>query len=370
MAISNGFDTTKVLEKLSGRIGWKQPTSGGFTLSDDNKKSLSGRHFTDFHPMVTIDNIFDTIEGGDAMNTTQKNEELWSMQESAILRLINGVFNQTQLVESTLLFERTLRNDNLVTNNGKFCGYRFIVAPGAFAVQISRVSLMFTKDATLTLYLYHDMVKEPLKTKVVETKAYEEVAFDLEDWIFEHNGANHLGGTYYFGYYQAEAQAQEGCQAIEQFINMWNKTYAVGYTAFETPANFGETPDFTRISIPYTFRPYGLNVEVQTFRDFTGEITKNASLFDNAIGLTFAIHALGYMVYSQRSNKTQRITQELGSLIYNEIMNSGDAVQLNPYVAGLKQELTQEIGRLNRNFFADPRFGEIKTTRPPIYGIK
>lgn len=371
MSISNGFDTTKVLQALSGRIGWKQPIAAGFNLDNDNKKAVAGRYWSDFHAMVTIENIIDTAAEGNKMNEAQKNALLSDLQRSAILRAINGVFNKPQLIESTYIFERTLRNDNLVLNTRKFCGYRLIVAPGEFALQISRVSLMFTKDATFTLYLYQDMINEPLKTKEVTVKAYEEVAFDLEDWILTHDTSNSLGGTYYFGYYQAEINEQDGCRAIEQFVNKWNKTLAVGYTAFETPADFGDgtAPTFNRINIPYTFRPYGLNLEVQTYTDFTRKIVKNASLFDNAIGLAYAIQALEGISYTSRSNKTQRISQEMGSLIYNEVNNSGDALQLNPYVAGLKQQLAQELGRINRTFFRDGRINEVLTSRPPIYGI-
>lgn len=367
--ISNGFNASAILEKLFGRVGWRQPSvDGSPTLNAANTTSRSGRYYQDFHPLVTVQNILDTVEGGEGMDDAQVNAFLMSMQQSVILRTINGVFNKPQLIESTLLFDRKLRNDIPTTNYGKFCGYRLMIGPGEFALQVSRVSFLFNANATFTLYLYQDAIIAPLYQKEVTVTAYNEAYIDLDDWIVNYVSSKSMGGVFYIGYYQDEINAQ-GAVALDEFVTQWNRSYAFGYTAMEAVADFANKT-FVRIAVPYTLRTYGMNMEVQTYYDFTNKIIKNASLFDEAIGLTMAIEALGYMAYSARSNKTQRITQEMGSIIYNEIMNSGDALQLNPYVAGLKQQLTQEIGRLNRNFFRDDRIVEIKTTRPPIYGVR
>lgn len=367
MSISNGFDTTAILGALSGRIGWKQPPSGP-TLNTANKASASGRYFQDFHPMVTVQNVKDTIEFGETMNDSQFNAFLESMQKSAILRMVNGVFNKTQLIESTLIFDRKLRNDIPTNNFGKFCGYRLMVGQGEFALQVSRASFLFNKDVSFTLYLYQDAIVAPLYTIEVTAEAYNEAYIELPNWIVNYVSAKSMGGVFYIGYYQDEIAAQNAV-ALDEFVTQWNRSYVFGYTAFEAVADFANL-SFVRVAVPYTLRTYGMNLEVQTYRDFTNKIIKNASLFDEAIGLTMAVEALGYITYSGRSNKTQRITQEMATVIYNEIMNSGDALQLNPYVAGLKQQLTQEIGRLNKNFFPDRRTGEIITTRPPVYGVR
>lgn len=369
MPISNGFNTTIVNDKLFGRIGWKQPPSGTPVIDSANVASKSGRYFQDFHPMLTVSNIIDTIEGGEAMDAGKVNAFLNGMQKSAILRVLNGVFNKPQLLESTLLFDRKLRNDIPTTNYGKFCGYRLMIAPGEFAAQVSRASFLFSAPVTFTLYLYQDAITAPLYSKVVTVPAgYNETYVELDDWVIQYVSEKSMGGVFYIGYYQDEIHAQNAV-ALDEFVSNWNTTYALGYTAMEAVANF-DAKTFVRIQVPYTLRTYGMNLELQAYTDFTNKIIKNASLFDEAIGLTMAIEGLGYMTYSGRSNKTQRITQEMAALIYNEIMNSGDAMQLNPYVAGLKQQLTQEIGRINRNFFADTREMKVLTSRPPIYGVR
>jgi hypothetical protein len=51
----------------------------------------------------------------------------------------------------------------------------------------------------------------------------------------------------------------------------------------------------------------------------------------------------------------------MASMIYNELNNSGEAKEISPYIAGLKQQLRRELNRINRNFFGSK---DIITTRP------
>jgi hypothetical protein len=110
-----------------------------------------------------------------------------------------------------------------------------------------------------------------------------------------------------------------------------------------------------------------MNLEIQTYHDFTNRIIKNASLFDEAIGLTMAAIVLGYQAYSTRTSSKERITKEMAAMLYGEIMNSGEGKDTNPYIAGLKQQIQRELGRIHRNFFGKK---EIITTRPPIWGTE
>lgn len=365
MAITNGFDTTKILASLSGRVGWQQPTLAESPVIDaDNLKSASGRYFQDFHPMVTISNLLSCIEDDGLTTDAGINAFLKQLQNTAILRALNGVFDKPQMLESTLLFDRTLRNDIVTQNFGKFCGYRFYVSPGDFSAQLSRVSLFFNADATFNLYCFNDAVKLPIYTQTVTVKANEEVFIDLTDWILNYIDTKSAGGVFYVGYFQNDLG---GAKAIDQFVSQWNKSLAFGYTAMEAVST--SSTDFVRIAVPYTLRTYGMNIEVQTYKNYTNKVIKQASLFDEVIGLTMAITVLGYMAYSTRSNQKERVTEELSARIYNEIYNSGDAVQLNPYVAGLKQQMTRELEKLRDNYFNNNRVYKVLTSRAPINGV-
>ena len=77
-------------------------------------------------------------------------------------------------------------------------------------------------------------------------------------------------------------------------------------------------------------------------------------MFDEAMGLAMATIVLGYEAYSTRTNFDQRNMKDMASIIYGEINNSGDAKDINPYIAGLKMQLRRELKRINDNFFKKP----------------
>jgi hypothetical protein len=357
------------------------PTTGNFTLSAatfalnqrfvlhfqpqvaQTPGTTSGRFYEYFHPLCTLANLR-LVQANMALSDADFQTMLSDLEQGVIMSLLNGVFNEPQMLESTLIFDRQLRNDIPYTNYGNFVGYRIYVAPGEYAAQISRASFMFNGNTSFNLYLFQDMKKNPLYTIPITVVGGDETYVDLPDWILNYTGPMAQGGVFYLGYFQNDLGS---VLALDQFVNRWNESLAFGYTAFEAVQPDPSVYDFVRIQVPYTYRTYGMNLEIQTYKDFTNRVIKNASLFDEAIGLTMACIVLGYEAYSTRSNSTERITKEMAMQIYGEINNSGEASDINPYVAGLKQQIKREIGRIHRNFFGDKR---IQTTRPPIWGTE
>lgn len=323
----------------------------------------SGRFYEFFHPLCTLANLRQVQETA-GISDMDFNTMLSDLEQGVIMSLLNGVFNEPQMIDSTLIFDRQLRNDIPYTPAGKFCGYRLFIAPGEFALQISRASFIFNGNASFNLYLFQDMKQAPLYTIPVTVVGGDETYIDLPNWILNYTGPKAQGGVYYLGYFQTDLGA---VLALDQFVNRWNESLAFGYTAFEAVQPTPDVYDFVRIQVPYTYRTYGMNLEVQTYHDFTNRVVKNASLFDEVIGLAMATVVLAYEAYSTRSNTKERITKEMAAQLYGEIMNSGEGKDINPYIAGLKQQVRREIGRIHRNFFGDKR---IKTTRPPIWGTE
>jgi len=65
MEFTNGYNPDVVLPVLLKRIGWKQPTIAEYAVVDTNNQIYkSGRYYNDgsFHPLVTIQNIKNTIK--------------------------------------------------------------------------------------------------------------------------------------------------------------------------------------------------------------------------------------------------------------------------------------------------------------------
>lgn len=360
---TNGFNYAYLVNKLFGRIGWRQPTiAGSPVLSQLNTTSQSGRYFTQFHPMCTVANIQSTMEDPLAGDVAV-NDYLQDLQTAAIFTLLNGVLSTPQLVDSTMLFERSIRNDIPLQNFGKFCGYRIRVAPGEYTVQLSKVSFIFSGNASFNFYVFHDMRKAPIFTQAVTVTGGDQMPIELNNCILKYADDDVQGGIYYAGYFQNDIGA---VQAYDEFVSKWNSSKAFGYTGFEAVQT--GAADFNRINVPYAFKTYGMNLEIQSYRDFTNKVIRNAGLFDEALGLMVAILALEVMAYSTRSNKNQRITKELASQIYIDVNNSESAGHFNPYVAGLKVKLDREMNRIRDTFLLDKsKRGIFQSTRPPIF---
>jgi hypothetical protein len=326
---------------------------------------VSSRFYEQFHPLCTLDLLENVIEL-DKSSGSAFTDFLTDLEQGMIMTLLNGVFNEPQLIEDTMIFDRQLRNDIPYTNYGKFVGYRLFIAPGEFAARIVRACFIFNGPCTFNLYIYQDMQNEPLYTiPVVYTTPGQEMIVDLTDWVIHYSQQSYSqGGVYYLGYYQNDLGTT---LALDQFVNRWNESLAFGYTAFEA-VQLPSVYNFNRIQVPYTYKTFGMNLQIETYRDFTHRIVKNASLFDEALGLAMATIVLGYQAYpNTRLNASQRISESLASRLYSELNNSGEASDINPYIAGLKMQLRRELTRLNRTFF--PKKG-VETTRPPMWGTE
>ncbi|TAN17233.1 MAG: hypothetical protein EPN37_07205 [Chitinophagaceae bacterium] len=354
--ITNGFDTAKVLTALMGRMGWRQEGTSP-VLNEANLLSNSGRYFQDFHAIVTIQNVLSTMAEV-AANDADFNAYLQSLQQSVIMAALNAVFIKPQLVESVLLFERGLYNPRIVNNGSNFVGFQLRVAPGDYAMQINSITLEFNQDVTFNLYLYNQGRLAPIWTKSVSAKANDETVIDITDLIFKHSSEDNKGGLFYLGYFQSELGT---AQAIQQNFFRWNVGKVYMAQSFEAKDHGDGT--FDKVFIFRNYMNFGLNFELSVFRDYTKTIIQNSYLFDELIGLHMAAKVMENVIFSERSNKTQRISKENESQIYTDL-NQAMATEEIPFNVGIKTKIQREIKKVYTNFFPQP---ETVTTTPCWY---
>jgi hypothetical protein len=350
---TNGFNYSQVISALFGRVGWRQPSiSGSPVLSSVNTTSKGGRIFQDFHTLITIANLKAVMEEV-AANDSSLNNYLEAIQRGIILQCVNGVFNEPEYLSQKLLFNRSWAvNDQLVTNSGYFVGVQFRVPPTPdIAVQIDSVALYFDSAVTFNLYVFNDAVKAPLAVIEVTTVANSQTMVNLSDIILNYIGGANLGGTFYIGYFQddlagAKAYWEQGCEYARD---------SYGWTFVEADRKPAEY-DFNRQNVRRNNVNYGLNLHVSTFRDHTWQIVKKAALFDNVIGLQMAAQVIEKIIYSTRSNSTERILKEAAAQIRAEMELNGVApISDSPHTTGLKKQITQELTRLKESFFPRPK---------------
>ncbi len=341
--ISNGFDIDRVMPAFQGRLGYKQPTiAGSPTLSMSNLAATSGRYYTDFHQIVTIQNIKEVQEDPE-ISDSNFNAFLQDNDKSVIMRTLNAVLNRPQMIDHNMVYERNGYFQHLnIPNNSKFCGFRINIANGDFAVMLNNLSLYFTDAHTFNIYLFNDLKKAPVLTKSVTTVANDQTNVSLQ-WALNYIGTN-KGGIYYLGYFQDDLGAVQAVD--EQYIN-YTQNKAFGVYPFQSNAT---GLDFNRISPNVQYRTYGLNLEISSYRDYTERIIQNAHLFDEARGLTMAIQVIEMIKNSTRSNLTERLTNmRTQSLEYD--LNLAFPTEDRPFIAGLKAQLIRELKRVNEEFW-------------------
>lgn len=341
---TNGFNYAAVITALFGRIGWRNSTVTAYAglAAGENLTARSQRYFNDFHALVALPNIKNAQEDP-AISDSNFNAWLSSLQRSVIMRCVNGVLNANEYIEQVLLFDRQGYNDLEIQNTGQFVGFEINIAKdNGIAVQIDGAILQFNEDVTFNLYLFKDGKKSPIWVHSVSAVAFEQTQVNFADLILTYINSNTRGARFYFGYFQSDLGT---AKAIREQITRRNKTYC-----------FSAEPVYMKKNVDYTFNsnqrafpiePYGLNLEMSSFKDWTQAIIKKPSLFDELIGLTMAYVALELIVNSVRSNGTERILKDVAdkyALLF--AMDGAVPVSDTPQVSGLKQRIDRELKRV------------------------
>lgn len=84
---------TESIQALLGRIGWYEPIlPTSIILAPENGASESGRYFSFFNPLVTVENVFASIPNKDVDNTTL-NAILNRLKVEGVMDVLSKVYN-------------------------------------------------------------------------------------------------------------------------------------------------------------------------------------------------------------------------------------------------------------------------------------
>ena len=179
--------------------------------------------------------------------------------------------------------------------------------------------------------------------------------------VLNYLSTNAMGGTFYIGYFQDDLN---GAKAYyESYSQLFSDVYF--WTFGEADKTQGEY-NFNRRNVRMNNVNYGMNFHISTFRDHTQQIVKKAPLFDDVIGLTMAANVVEQVVYSTRSNATERILKEtIGEFGAQMDLNGAAPVSNTGYVPSLKKKISEEYKQLQQAFFPKPKS---KTVNNADYG--
>jgi hypothetical protein len=326
------FNAADIKDSLLGLVGWDDLNSPQ-PLTAENKESRSGRYFQGFHNSCTLSNIYCLMEKENA-SETEFNDFLKRLQYSAILNSLNGVFNEDILIEQTLLFNRRGILCPSVDVTGKKVGYRiFPLKDSSYCIILKNISLMFKHDGEINMQLWHSGIGKIWENEY-HVEANKECIFNVNKAIY-YSCKEYKGGVFYLCY-------DYGLEPVEYDICDFNKTYLFRAEPFE-----GAVLDDT-VTVG-TGKTYGINVEICVYRDFTEIIKLNENTFSTLIGLQVAASCIELALNSSRSNKTERITKEQQSRLYNDLNVAFSSPEF-PYTTGIKNQIAREIKRIKQNY--------------------
>jgi hypothetical protein len=263
------------------------------------------------------------------------------------------------------MFERFGRQDYVNPNTGLFTCVRILPAKSFdVSVQIDNVALKFDSNVTFNLYLFHDSQPTiPLKTIPVTATANTQTVVNIGE-VLSYSGHGNKSGVYYLGYFQDDLGTAQG---INEIVQIFNPMFNFGCVPIELKKTGATAVDVNQVS--FTTKTHGFNVQLSAFRDYTQLIVDNAYLFDNLIGLQMAADVIEMIQNNTRSNKDQRITQELTKILYSDLNHAGPSEE-SPFSAGLKSKITNEVYRVKHEFFPKKKVTSIihDTQSCNIYG--
>lgn len=348
-AYTNGFDYQRVMAAMFGRIGWQQPwMAGSPVISNNNLQARGNRYFQDFHALVTVDNVKAVMEGPSATDLNL-NGYLESIQRSAIMRCLNGVFREPELLEQVLLFDRIGQNDTPVDNTGLFIGYEINTAAAMdIGVQIESATLLFDQDVTFNLYLFKDGKKSAISVIEVSAEAYEATVVSFSDLVLNYIGAATKGTRFYLGYFQDDLGSARAVR--EEACGKSTKCFRAQPVSMKRIAG---QYDFDRNQRSYLAQPYGINLEMSSFRDHTQQVVRKANLFDEVIGLTVTYTVIERILYTIRSNGNERSLRDQMDRVGMSIELTGVAPisEAPAKIKGIKERIDAEYARLRKTFF-------------------
>lgn len=344
---SNGFNYSRVMSAMIPRLGWKQSPDNA--VDSSNLISLSGRYFNDgsFHPTVTLSNIKSSFGTGAFANNTQLNAELLQIKKAAIISALTSVFNESELIERKMLFDRCGNNDLEIPSAGKFVGVRFKIAGDKYALKINSIQLYFNEEVTFNLYIFHDTQTAPIWQQSVTTEAGATVAIPLSsELILNYLGTNYSTGHFYLGYFQTDLGT---AKAVDEEKHI-SKKFCFGAEFFQAD-KVGTS--FNKKQISCSSQTFGINADVTVLRDHTESIIRQAYLFDNAIGLQVAYNVVKQFIYSNRRNQDERMAKDvMGENVILSYEMEGAAPAMGvAKTSGLQTRISEELKRLRQSFF-------------------
>ena len=361
------FNPTTIQNCITSLLGWRndantsvpQITNTALLTSD------SGLYYNDFHPLLLIENIANTLPEDKTIDNYLTEKVNSGINKALTKVVLEKKLNESTktLLNSSKLFDGIGRFQDTVISNGRFVGVELEMFPSYGAkVIIDKIGLQFTQTQTnLPIYIFHTSQLNPIKTvTATTTKASSLEWLTLSETIdlSYFSDTYDSGGMFYIGYFQEDIIGQEikkdfnfidgpcnTCRGGANAMKVWNERLnfvrIVPVEVANGSLNGTQMFDYTKRKYNAT-NNFGLNFGVTVQCDISQYLCEQKMILTDLIGKQVAVDILNDMKHSTRLNRIANVSQ---NMIIRDL--EGDRETFEP---GLAKRLSDSVKAVDFDF--------------------
>ncbi len=361
------FNPTTIQNCMTSLIGWRNDANTSVPQITNTAllTSNSGLYYNDFHPLLLIENIANTLPEDKTIDNYLTEKVNSGINKALTKVVLEKKLNESTktLLNSSKLFDGIGRFQDTVISNGRFVGVELEMFPSYGAkVIIDKIGLQFTQTQTnLPIYIFHTSQLNPIKTVTATTTK----ASSLE-WLTlsETIDLSYLsdtydsGGMFYIGYFQDDISGQaikkdfnfidgpcNTCRGGANAMKIWNERLnfvrIVPVEVANGSLNGTQMFDYTKRKYNAT-NNFGLNFGVTVQCDISQYLCEQKLILTDLIGKQVAVDILNDMKHSTRLNRIANVSQ---NMIIRDL--EGDRETFEP---GLAKRLSDSVKAVDFDF--------------------
>ena len=297
-------------------------------------KSDSGLIYNDFHPLLSIENIVNTLPADKTIDNYLAEKVASGISKGLTKVMIEKKLNESTktLLNSSKLFDGIGRFQDTIISDGSFVGIEVEIFPSyGTKVIIDKIGLQFTQPQTnLPIYIYHTSQIDAIQiVSATTTKQNSLEWLTLSETIdFAYLSDQYdSGGMFYIGYYQDGISGQaikkdfnwmqgpcNTCRGGANAMKIWNERLnfvrVVPVEVESSNLNGIQMFDYTKRK--YTpVNNFGLNFGVTVQCDVSDYLCEQKFVLTDLIGKQVAVDILNDMKHSTRLNRLANVSQNM-----------------------------------------------------------
>ena len=330
------FNPTTIQQCMVSLLGWRNDANPDVPqiTSPELLQSDSGLIYNDFHPLLSIENIVNTLPEDKTIDDYLAEKVASGISKGLTKVMIEKKLNESTktLLNSSKLFDGIGRFQDTIISDGSFVGIEVEIFPSyGTKVIIDKIGLQFTQPQTnLPIYIYHTSQIDAIKVVSATTTKQNSLEWltlsETIDFAYLSDQYD-SGGMFYIGYYQDGISGQaikkdfnwmqgpcNTCRGGANAMKIWNERLnfvrVVPVEVESSNLNGIQMFDYTKRK--YTpVNNFGMNFGVTVQCDVSDYLCEQKFVLTDLIGKQVAVDILNDMKHSTRLNRIANVSQNM-----------------------------------------------------------